>query len=579
MRRFPALLVPVWLALGVCWLIPFLIAPHTYPIPTFYSESAAAVCWIAFGAVVLGITWSRAAGLPSAALAPLALVVVLIAQLTIAPPLNPFFSFGAIVTLLAAAVICGLGLRCREMPGVLTAIAVAIIVGGLLTVVIELLQLFRVSNLPSAFFSMAPTGIARRMWGNLNQPNHVGSYLAFGLAACLFLAQRYRKWLLPLLVVTLLLLLGMALTFSRMTWIHVAVVGLLAGIPLAAERRGRPWTTRLFVLAAPLVLLMVAYQGWNWLIALANGIWTFDLPGSMGERLQEGAGLRPLLWNHAWHIFLAHPWLGGGWGDYAWNQYVQTDTLGPVEMSLNAHNIVLDLLAKVGLLGLLAALAPLVWWAFHLRGRLRSPDTTFLCAAVAVMIVHSLLEYPLHYVYFLFPFAFALGYLDTKTLRFPSGGVAWVLSGVIVICGATLVARLWVDYRIVERLYFTQDGVAKELARYQTSGQMLLVPYATLVMAMNASVDREMAPVMAALERQAVQFYPGPATVQRYALTLALQGKNDEALIQVRRLRNQYWTSYAAQSTVLTQACAKKADDLKVFCRRLKSENLLVGGE
>lgn len=577
MRRFPVLLVPVWLALGVCWLIPFLVAPHTYPIPTFYSELATAVCWIVFAVAVLGTTWNRAIGLPSVALAPLALIVVLIIQLAITPPLNPFFSFGAIVTLLGATVICGLGLRCREMPGVQAAIAVAVIVGGLLTVVIELLQLFRVPNLPSNFFSMAPMGIGRRMWGNLNQPNHVGTYLAFGLAGCIFLAYRHRKWLLPLVVVMLALLLGMALTFSRMTWIHVAVVGLLAGIPLAAEVRNRTWPFRLLVFVVPLLLLTVAYQGWNWLIAVVNGMWTFDLPGSMGERLQEGAGLRPLLWNHAWHIFLAHPWLGGGWGDYAWNQYVQTDTLGPVEMSMNAHNIVLDQLAKVGLLGLLAVLAPLVWWAFHLRSRLRQPDSVFLCAVVSVTIVHSLLEYPLHYVYFLFPFAFALGYLDAKTLRLPSGSIAWVLSGVIVVCGASLVARLWVDYRVVERLYFTQDGVAKELARYQASGQMLLVPYATLVMAMNASIDREIAPVMAALERQAVQFYPGPATVQRYALTLALQGKNDEAVIQARRLRNQYWTSYPAQSTVLTQACAKKTDDLKVFCHRLKSENLLVG--
>ncbi|MFX5752249.1 pilin glycosylation ligase domain-containing protein, partial [Acinetobacter baumannii] len=27
----------------------------------------------------------------------------------------------------------------------------------------------------------------------MNQPNHVASYLAFGLAACLFLAQRFRR--------------------------------------------------------------------------------------------------------------------------------------------------------------------------------------------------------------------------------------------------------------------------------------------------------------------------------------------------------------------------------------------------
>lgn len=91
MRRLPILLCPIWLALGACWSIPFLVAPHTYPVPTFYSESAAAACWIVAAVLVLSVAWKRPTGLPSIALAPLALIVVLIAQLAVAPPLNPFF--------------------------------------------------------------------------------------------------------------------------------------------------------------------------------------------------------------------------------------------------------------------------------------------------------------------------------------------------------------------------------------------------------------------------------------------------------------------------------------------------------
>lgn len=578
MRRFSALPLLVWLALGSCWVIPFLVAPHTYPIPTFYSEWVAAACWIALGVAALGATWGQAIGLPRVALAPLALAAVLIVQLAIAPPLNPFFSSGAIAALLAAAVICGLGARCRELPGVLDAIAVAVTVGGLLTVAIELLQLFRVPNLPEAFFSMTPTGGARRMWGNLNQPNHVGSYLAFGLAACLFLAHRHRKWFGLLIVAVLALLLGMALTFSRVTWIHIAVVGLLAGIPLAAETRGRAWSVRLLALCGPVVLLALTYQACGSVVALANGAWNLDLPGSMGQRMQEGVGLRPLLWKHAWHIFLSHPWLGGGWGDYAWNQYVQTDTVGPVEMSMNAHNIVLDLLAKVGVAGLLAVLIPLAWWALGLLKRLRSPDVAFLCAVVAVMVVHSLLEYPLHYVFFLFPFAFVLGLLDSKTLRFPSPSIAWVFSGVIVVLGGVLLVRLWADYRSVERLYFV-PGARSASAGHLDGGPVLLAPYATLVVAMNASVNEQTAPLLVKLERQAVQFYPASATIQRYALALAFEGKNEEAVVQIRRLHSHYWTDFSAQSLLLSQTCQRNFSSLKTFCSSLKSEKLLANAD
>lgn len=576
MRRSSVLLLPAWLALGACWAFPFLVAPHTYPIPTFYSEFAAAACWIAFAIAALGMTWGLPIGLPRVALAPLALVVALILQLAIAPPLNPFFSFGAIVTLLAATAICGLGARCREMPAVLTVVAMAVILGGLLTVAIELLQLLRIPDLPSAFFSITPTGSARRMWGNMNQPNHVGTYLAFGVAACLFLAHQHRKWLAPLVVGMLMLLLGMALTFSRVTWIHIVVIGVLAGLPLVMEARERSLAVRVLSLAGPLVVLLLAYEGWNWAIALANRLWALDLPGSMGQRLHEGVGLRPLLWKHAWHIFLAHPWLGGGWGDYAWNQYVQTDTLGQVEMSMNAHNIVLDLLAKSGLAGLLAVFVPLLWWALDLPKRLWRPDVAFLCAIAAVVMVHSMLEYPLHYIFFLFPFVFVLGYLDEKMLRAPSGELAWMLSGTVTLCGAALVARLWIDYGVVERLYLAQAGAARELATHRSHAPMLLMPYARLVVAMHVPINREDAPLTLELERDAVQFYPGPATVQRYALALAFEGKENDAVVQVRRLRNHYWTDFAAQSSVLRQACQRHAEDLKGFCTQLKSEGLLM---
>ncbi|CAJ0683055.1 hypothetical protein R82526_02060 [Ralstonia mannitolilytica] len=576
MRRFSVLLLPVWLSLGAAWVIPFLVAPHTYPVPTFYSEFAAAVCWTVLAAVTLGLTWGQPTGLPRIALAPLALAVALIVQLAIAPPLNPFFSFGAIVALLAAAIICGLGARCRELPGAVTVVAVAVIVGGLLTVAIELLQLFRVPDLPATFFSITPLGAGRRMWGNLNQPNHVGTYLAFGLAACLYLAHQYRCWLVPLWIAMLALLLGMALTFSRGTWIHLAVVGGLAGVVLTAEMRQRSWATKLFALVGPLLGLVLAYQIWNCVIALANGVWALDLPGSMGERLHQGVGLRSLLWNHAWHMFRAHPWLGGGWGDYAWNQFVQTDTLGHVEMSMNAHNIVLDLLAKIGVVGLLAVLAPLTWWAFDLRKRLCRPEVAFLSAIVAVLMVHSLLEYPLHYIFFLFPFAFTLGYLDSKMLRAPSATGAWMLSGTVALCGAVLAVRLWMDYAIVERVYLTQGGAAKALNEHQDGGAMLLRPYATLAVAMNAPVNREMAPIAMELERTAAQFYPAPATVQRFALALAFEGKNEAAVTQVRRLYNHYWTDFPAQTFTLRQACQRDADALRTFCSRLRSEGLLA---
>lgn len=562
----------LWISIAASVSTPFLVASHTYPIPTFYSEFCAAVCGLGVALSILALTWRSEVGLPKIALAPVALIVVLLIQLTVATPLNPFFSYAAIVFLLGITVVCGLGARCRDVPGVIEALAIGLILGAVVTVGIETIQLLRVPDLP-AFLTMLPGGPARRMWGNLYQPNHVASYLAFGLAACFFLASRWRRARVPLAIVGVLLLWGITLTVSRTTWLLLIAVGILQGFAIPVEERGwRAWIRR----ATPLLMLLMVYQLCNWAMDYGNARWHWDLPGSLSDRMQQGVGFRSFLWNHAWHMFLAHPWLGAGWGDYAWNQYVQTDVLGHVEMAVNAHNIVLDLLAKVGVIGLLAVAIPFFGLTRFFWKQIKTPTGAFLWAIITVMGIHSMLEFPLHYLFFLLPFVFALGYVDTRTIRFPSSGMVWVLSSVMSVCTATLLWALWSDYRNIEKLFYATDGVPKALASYQTSSSTLLLPYATLVISMHATITPELAPIQVALERQAVQFYPGSSTVQLYALALALLGKTDEAVVQVRRLYNQYWTYYGTQSQVLTASCAKKKDDLKEFCSRLKAENLLV---
>ncbi|KHK49292.1 polymerase [Ralstonia sp. A12] len=578
MLRSRVVLIPLWLVVAICGAFPYLMAWHTYPLPTFYAEFGAGVCWAALAVAVLALTWGSKTGLPRIALAPLALILVLFLQLQLAPPLNPFLSLAATVYLLAAAVVCGLGARSRELPGVLEAFAIGVIVGGLATVAVELLHLFHVPNLsPGFFYSFEPTGTSRRMWGNMNQPNHVASYLAFGLAACVLLESKCRRVRLLLGVIALAFLFGMSLTFSRITWLHITVIGGLSGLAWTADQRGwRRW----MMACTPIVALAIVYQLCNWLVAYANVIWHLDLPSSLGERMEQGAGLRPLLWKHAWHMFIAHPWLGGGWGDYAWNQFLQTDTLGHVEMSMNAHNILLDQLAKVGLAGLLAIALPCLGFMWSLRKRQVTPTLVFPLAIIFVMGVHSMAEYPLHYVFFLLPVAFALGFVDERNMRVPSASMTWTSSAILSVGATTLLAHLWGDYKAIERLQYSAEGWPKELARYQEHGQTLLLPYEHLAMAIHWRVTPEMAASLEKLELQAVQFYPGPGTVGPYALALAYLGKTDDAVLQIRRLRDQYWTDYAVQSRPIAQTCKQKKNEaLKVFCARLQSENLLVGDD
>lgn len=570
MSRLSPFWLICWLAAGACWAVPFLVAPHTYPLPTFYAEMGAAVAWTGLGVVVLAVSWKTNRGLPFVALAPAGLAFVLLLQLLIAPPLNPILSFGAIIALLACAGIAGVASRCKDIPGIVQAIAVGLVIGAALMVGIELLQLFNVRTLPQAWVSLPPDPPRRRMWGNLNQANHVATYVAMGLAACMFLMYRAARWRWLISAIGLIFLVGMVLTFSRTAWIHVMVVGVLSGLLARGDERGvRGWLKVL----APTLALVVCYQLCIWLVGYVNVIMHFDLPTA--ENARQGISDRAPLWNHAWHMFLAHPWIGGGWGDYAYNQFVQTDVLGNVVMSMNAHNIVLDLLAKVGVLGLLAVALPCIGLVVTAWRRKLTAEYAFFYAVILMLAGHSMVEYPLHYVFFLFPFAFALGWVDDSVLRKPSPKMVWTLTTTFVVCSMALLLKLWPDYQVAEGLYYTQGDYQAMLKSYEKKPVTLLTPYANLAIAMNIGVSFEMANVIAAIEHQAVEFYPGPGTVQRYALALAFQGKVDDAVTQMRRLRHQYSADYFAQTLVTQSACSGKFEALKPYCVRLKAEGLL----
>jgi O-antigen ligase len=551
---------------------------HTFPIPTFYSEVAAAVCWLTLALAILVAAWRSESGLrlPKIALAPAGLIGALFLQLQFAPPLNPFFSLVAVAFLLAAVLACGLGAYSRKIPGAVESLAVGLVLGGVLTFGVELVQLFRVQGLPFELFSTDLDDTGRRLSGNLNQPNHADSYLAMGLAACLLLANKWRSWRWPLAVVVLALLLGMSLTFSRTAWLHLAMLGLLSGWVILTTDAGVQGARKWLKATAPLVCLLVVYQLCNWLVAYANLRWHFDLQTSLAERMAHGVSDRLPIWRHGWHMLVTHPWFGAGWADFAWNQYLQTDTLGQAMLSTNAHNLILDLLAKAGVIGLLAVFLPLGWLAIVALRRPITREKAFFYALILILVGHSMLEYPLHYLYFLLPFAFALGYVDESRLRFPSPAMTSTLTLAMALGSVAVLPHLWGDYRAIERLQYSPQGLAKELALYAQHGPTLLIPYENFALASNWVVTPSNAAAAAKLELQAMQFNPGAATVLRYAVALAYLGKTDEAVHQVRRVYMLTWLDYDKQSWLITQLCHAKVDGLKTFCERLRDENLLV---
>jgi O-antigen ligase len=188
-------------------------------------------------------------------------------------------------------------------------------------------------------------------------------------------------------------LIGMAwgLTGSRTGLLELVLLWLLALVwRFAAPAPGRVWPT----LAVATLAYVLAASGW--LPGLGDG-GTAPLARVWGD--STTCASRLTLWANVWQAVLQKPWLGWGWGELGYAQFM-TLTTGPRFCDLldNAHNLPLHLAVTLGLplAALLVALALALVW----RGkpwRAAQPGARLAWAVLGVVGLHSLLEYPLWY--------------------------------------------------------------------------------------------------------------------------------------------------------------------------------------
>ncbi|HLO96576.1 MAG TPA: Wzy polymerase domain-containing protein [Burkholderiaceae bacterium] len=288
------------------------------------------------------------------------------------------------------------------------ALALGLLLAALAGAVVSVVQVFLPDWADATW--IARSGIPGRAVGNIRQPNHLASLLLWGCIGAVWLSEgwgRERPALRALLPLVLwLLLFCVVLSASRTgMWFGVALLALWGAVDAALSRQAR-----LSLLITPL-LTYASWQFMHW--------WSASSGHAFGAeaRLAEGAGSpsRVAILKNSWALLQQHPWRGVGWGDFnfAWTLTPFPDR--PVAFFDHCHNLVMQILVEMGWpLGLLmlGALAWLLWLA--LRAACRARGALALqrrCALMVVLMIglHSMLEYPLWYLYFLLPTAFALG--------------------------------------------------------------------------------------------------------------------------------------------------------------------------
>jgi O-antigen ligase len=397
---------------------PSLLAYNVSPSPTFLNQAVALaawgvfflVCvprepgrgpraaWWALGLVALGVAWSWAVSLPSA------------------PALS------ALGLLAAAAVAIAAGASARgdaeepdaraassrdAMGDAFTAFAWGWVIAGVLNGAVALIQVFAPQLSDGNW--LAISGLPGRAVGNLRQPNHLSSVLLWAAIASVALLGRRRIGTGVAVALLALFVWGDVLTASRT---GTASVLLLAAWGLLDKRLPRP--ARLLLGLTP-VLYAIAWLGMaQWAKAASQ---TFG----GAQRLAEGdiSSSRFGVWANTLELIRQQPWAGVGFGEFNFAWTLTPFPGRPTALFDHTHNLPLQLMVELGLplaLAVLTLLVAALWqaarWAFYRADVANPANLSERVAVVLVLMIalHSQLEYPLWYAYFLLPTAWALGY-------------------------------------------------------------------------------------------------------------------------------------------------------------------------
>jgi len=527
-------------------VLPFVQPMHTAPLTSFYSEWLAFVLGIAALLVLVRPDFWAEFQVPQSALWLLGLVGAIAVQ-TIwiqhdytAQPLVP----ALYIVWAALLAVCAVWFRNRlGLQTTINTLAWFALVGGVLLAFSALVEFLDIPGWNAVWVSKRQSvGIH----GNIGQQNHLATYLTLASAALAYLYAQCKLSTATGFALSLIFAFAIAITTSRAALIYNVVICLLAGAAYVKTRTDHSY--RLLKISGLVLFLLVCSQ----YLLPPIAVWTRETLVALGidakdwgmlttlEKLGHVAGYTVRLseWHKAWTMFLASPWLGVGISQYGWYSFlyqaqpVFSDVLKP-QLFSHPHNLFLETLAELGVVGLVLLLSLLAGWFVQFRKHWLDPVNWIVATWLIVLLIHSNLEYPLSYSYFLGPAAFLLGLGDFRTINIkfsPRLGQATAVIAMFFAC-AILIAALR-GYRILENTNVLILGAGPTGAAQLMSGvsrNPLLAPWAEQTIATFGEPQEDAIQEQAAFTNRVMHFRPTTPNVYRNINYLTLAGRTKEA--------------------------------------------------
>jgi len=442
------------------------------------------------------------------------------------------FAGDALITsmyILALAASMVVGYQWARSPGPwVTALAWVTTVVAILSAAIGLLQWLDLSEAFTVYVVQATSG--DRAMGNLGQPNQLGTLLLMGMAALLMLFETRKLGGEAFAVCVAFLTLVLALTQSRAGLLSSAVVTvflLYKSSHLVRLKRGPllGWALSVLFLFASVPVV----NGW---LMLGEGRGVAGLSHT-ADRME--------LWRQVVAGIAHAPWLG-----YGWNQTTTAHAFGALDAPGTltysyAHNIVLDLMAWTGIpMGLLLT-GLMAWWLWSRIRMAVSPIAVAALAALLPVAVHSLVEYPNAYAYFLILAGLLIGVVEATHPGAHAVPLRRKWAWALVLPCAGIGAYVCYEYVLIEEDFrivrFENMRIGKTPVQYEVPDVWMISHMAEMLHAARVRpAPGMMASEIERLRKVAMRFSWGVLHL-RYSYALALNGDPQGAAREMRRIQ------------------------------------------
>jgi O-antigen ligase len=485
------------------------------------------------------------------------------------PPVVPWLiALAASGGLIGLASVRGRGLQAPDLRPFAkrwaSPFAWALVLAGLASSAMGVLQFFGLAAPLEPWIRQGTFGEA---FANLRQRNQFASLTNMALVALVWLAAQRRTAVASdrlsdrlsellqtgcerfVLLAAALLAVGNAASSSRTGMLQLA---LLCGL-------GWLWGGWRHVALRRIALLVIAIYGVStFALPWMAGLDPFDR--GMFARLRDGDGLcesRRALWSNVLDLIALKPWLGWGWGELDYAHYITLfDSVRFCAILDNAHNLPLHLAVELGVpVAVLVCGGMLVWAWRRQPWREADPTRQMAWGVLAVIGLHSLLEYPLWYGPFQMAAAVGVGLLWHREK--PAAGDKYVSNGTLadvilaqaaIVLIACSVYALW-DYHRISQLYlapqdrdaaYAEDTIGKARKSWLFSSQVQFAELTTTPLSRsNAQSTFDTASTL-------LHYSPEPRLIEKVIESAVMLGRDEEAMAHLARYRAAFPKEHAA---------------------------------